>query len=460
MAVQKYDIRKPDGTFEVRYWSPLNKPVLNSRNEISYIIHKVEDVTEFVLMKNEKLVKDKFTEDLLKKVEKMEIDIFSRAAEIHRLNSDLEKKIEERTEELSKSEKKYKTLFQNNPMVMWVVDLETCKFLDVNEAAINNYGYSREEFLSMTTLDIRPEEDKQKFVDFINVSKPQDNHSGIWRHCKKNGSLIYVEKKSDIILFNGLKACLVLANDVTERLNSEADKAKLSSHIEKRNKELEQFAYIVSHNLRAPVANIIGFAEELSLELYTKEEKDLFLLEILSAVKRLDEVIVDLNYIFYSKQEINENMIEINLSELVSQIKSAIIGTIDREKVVIITDFHREKMIHSVKSYLHSIFLNLIINSIKYKQADKAPVINISSRRSNGKIILTFKDNGMGIDLAKKGGQVFGLYKRFHTGIEGKGMGLFMVKSQVESLGGQINIKSVLDSGTEFEIELPDKNSL
>jgi PAS domain-containing protein len=156
MAVQKYDVRNSDGTFELKYWSPMNTPVLNSDNEIEYIIHKAEEVTEFIEMKKKQMEKDKLTEVLLSKVEIMEADIFTRAKEIQNLNAELENKVAQRTEELSKSEKKYKYLFKNNPMPMWIIDLEDFKFLDVNEAAIMHYGYSYEEFLSMTAYDIRP----------------------------------------------------------------------------------------------------------------------------------------------------------------------------------------------------------------------------------------------------------------------------------------------------------------
>jgi len=106
-----------------------------------------------------------------------------------------------------------------------------------------------------------------------------------------------------------------------------------------------------------------------------------------------------------------------------------------------------------LKPYLYSIFFNLISNSIKYRRQEVHSIIEISSRLQKNKIELIFTDNGMGIDLKKNAGQIFGLYKRFHSNIEGKGMGLFMVKTQVETLGGKINVSSEENSGTEFKIE-------
>src|SRR5690606_18889857 len=96
-----------------------------------------------------------------------------------------------------------------------------------------------------------------------------------------------------------------------------------------------------------------------------------------------------------------------------------------------------------------------IVNSIKYKHPERSPMIKISSRKIRNKVVLSFQDNGSGIDLDKKKDQIFKLYKRFHRHIEGKGMGLFLVKTQVEALGGSINVKSQPTQGTVFELEFP-----
>ena len=126
---------------------------------------------------------------------------------------------------------------------------------------------------------------------------------------------------------------------------------------------------------------------------------------------------------------------------------------IDSDDIEIRYDFPDINEYFTIKPYLYSIFLNLISNSVKYRQPDNHCVIEIMSHLLKNKIELTFSDNGMGIDLKKKGEQVFGLYKRFHENIEGKGIGLFMVKTQVETLGGKISIKSEQNVGTEFKIE-------
>jgi PAS domain S-box-containing protein len=139
--------------------------------------------------------------------------------QIIELNSTLEKKVSERTEEFLESERKYRNLFENNPMPMWVLESSTLRFLDINESAIRQYGYSREEFLSMTATDIRPEQEKKRFLE-LDRSGTGTTNTGIWRHIKKDGSIIHVEVSVHETAFDGRRARLVLSNDVTEKQQS------------------------------------------------------------------------------------------------------------------------------------------------------------------------------------------------------------------------------------------------
>ncbi|TAK08714.1 MAG: PAS domain S-box protein [Candidatus Manganitrophaceae bacterium] len=124
-------------------------------------------------------------------------------------------------ERLRQSEEKYRLLFEDNPHPMWVFDLETLAFLAVNEAAVRHYGYSREEFLSMTIKDLTPTEDIPTLIEALPQISTRIGPAGIWRNRKKDGTVIDVEMTSDIISFSGRRSKLVLANDVTERLLAE-----------------------------------------------------------------------------------------------------------------------------------------------------------------------------------------------------------------------------------------------
>jgi PAS domain S-box-containing protein len=246
------------------------------------------------------------------------------------------------------------------------------------------------------------------------------------------------------------------ATNITTSKAAELERNRISNDLVHRNKDLEQFAYIVSHNLRAPLANIISLSRMLrqdDLSSHDKAESEEFLFQ---SIAKLDEIVNDLNQILQVSRDIGETKEKVVFSELVNAVLTGFRQLITQEQITFVTDFAGAEFIRTIKSYLHSIFYNLISNSIKYRQLQIPLVIEIRSRKRSKKIILTFKDNARGIDLSAKGEEVFGLYKRFHTDTEGKGLGLYMVKTQVEALGGTISINSQPNIGTTFLVELPN----
>ena len=128
-------------------------------------------------------------------------------------------------EALRESEEKYRFMFANNPQPMWIYDLETLAFLEVNKAAIQHYNYTREEFLSMTLKDIRPQEDIPALLKDVELTRRTLNPAGEWRHVKKNGEIINVEIMSHSITFDGRPARHVLVKDITERKQAEEEAA-------------------------------------------------------------------------------------------------------------------------------------------------------------------------------------------------------------------------------------------
>jgi len=250
-----------------------------------------------------------------------------------------------------------------------------------------------------------------------------------------------------------------LKQSENELQKAEAERSKMMADIVQRNKDLEQFSYIVSHNMRLPVANIMGLAELLNITKPTEEEQQIMMGELFNSVKKLDAVIKDLNDVLYVKHQVNEKRETVYFSELLEDIKLSISILLRSEEVTIISDFAEVDHMLAIKSYLYSIFFNLISNSIKYRMLNAPPVINITGKRINNLIELTFKDNGMGIDLKRNHDAIFGLYKRFHQHVDGKGVGLYVVKAQVEALGGKITVESEPNKGTEFKITF-DNNYL
>ncbi len=289
------------------------------------------------------------------------------------------------------------------------------------------------------------------------VSETQVNFSDTSSECRllmKDGSIKYVFLQRKIELDNNKKPIRLYGTlqDITERKKTEKKQKKLTSDLIQRNRDLEQFTFIVSHNLRAPMANIMGIATILQDETLTTQEQKELLQGLSLSISGLDIIIKDINSILQVKDEVNEKKEIISFTKLVKNILNSIRTLIEKHDVIIKPDFSDVDEIFSLKVYMHSIFYNLIVNSIKYCKPDETPIIEIKSKKENEKLIITFKDNGLGIDMKTKGDKVFGLYKRFHTHVEGKGMGLFMVKTQVEALGGTITVASELNKGSEFTL--------
>ncbi|TSD66802.1 PAS domain S-box protein [Inquilinus sp. KBS0705] len=201
----------------------------------------------------------------------------------------LHNELEDHLNVLELSEKNYSDLFHLSPLPMWVFDKETLKFLNVNSAAINHYGYSLKEFLSMTIRDIRPDEENDKLDDAIISSQhPGSYNSGVFKHKKKNGQIILVNIQSTFIQFNGKSTRLVLANDITEQLNHTAA-------IELQNKRLQDIAWIQSHVVRAPLARIMGLIELFECYKSTDIDKPDLLNNIMRSAKELDTIIKEIS---------------------------------------------------------------------------------------------------------------------------------------------------------------------
>lgn len=191
---------------------------------------------------------------------------------------------------LAQSEKKYKDLFHLNPTPMWVYDTDTYKFLDVNEAAIRNYGYTLDEFKNLKIIDIRPTEDIEEFEKTVKRNKiTQRFFTSTFRHIKKNGEFIYVSIQSNVINFEGKKARLVLATDVTDRTN-------YIQAIEDQNNKLQEIAWIQSHIVRAPLARIMGLIDCLQNYQNSENETSELLKHMLSSALELDNVIREIVY--------------------------------------------------------------------------------------------------------------------------------------------------------------------
>jgi len=172
---------------------------------------------------------------------------------------------------------------------MWIIDIEKATFLDVNNAALEQYGYTRSEFLAMKVGDLRPVEDRNKVYQLLQESKEHDafENIGVWTHLKKNGANLKVEIRSKNISFNNIKAKIILATDITERLNH-------LEALESQNTKLKEIAWLQSHVVRAPLARLMGLVELITDNKISQDEKDKSFEFFKDSAKELDAVINDI----------------------------------------------------------------------------------------------------------------------------------------------------------------------
>jgi PAS domain S-box-containing protein len=312
-------------------------------------------------------------------------------------------------------------------------------------------------------LDNIHESDKERVINNF-VKYLENRGTTCWEDeyqvVKPDGKVAFIHDRGYMLKDETGKVVRMVGamKDITDKKLAEIEKAKIMRDLIHRNKELEQFTYIVSHNLRAPVANIIGFTHELASTCEADVRAEL-LSSLSASASKLDKVIRDLNDILQTKDEGNQQKESVTFSSVISDIKICIQNSIKELNVSIETDFSEAEGLFTVKSYLYSMFYNFISNSIKFRMHNRQPVINIRSLKAAGGVQLVISDNGTGIDLANNEEKIFDLNSRLNTTAEGKGMGLFMTKTQIESLGGQIKMSSEVNKGTTFHVFLPQKSS-
>ena len=357
--------------------------------------------------------------------------------------------------EVVASEKRFRALIEKSTEMLMLSTVNG-QILYGSPAITEILGYSLEEIKNKPATEyIHPD----GITEFMNNRLEVANDPGksiYFQHqvLHKNGYWIWCEGTGINLLHEpDVNAIVSSFRDITDRKMAEMERIKMVNDLMLRNTELEQFTYVISHNLRAPVANIIGASDVLRTQELDPEEIERLYKGIHDSIMKVDGVIKDLNFILQTKKGFNTFKEIVYFSEIVTEIKFNLKSLIRISKIKIIADFSEINQMVTLKPCLYSIFHTLISNSIKYRKPDVQAIIEIKSWSTDKKIELSFADNGLGIDLGKNGGHVFGLYKRFHPHIEGKGMSLFIAKAQVETLGGRIIVESAENAGTTFRIE-------
>ncbi len=358
------------------------------------------------------------------------------------LSNDITVKVEAE-EALRYSEKKYKLLFENNPMPMWMISLPTLDIIDVNDSAIKHYGYSREEFMNLNTVDMRPAEDISRYLEMARAELPGVRNAGIWRHKKKDGTLIDVEVISHDIPYGDMPARLVLSNDITEKLKAEKLLKKSLDDIRRLTEHLQT----IREEERAHIAREIH--DELGQQLTVLKMDVSWLNKKIQSdpviKEKLNELTAMLDGTVKTVRRISSELRPSLLDDL------GLIAAMDwhlkefEKRTGILTEFREPDsgltLADNVTTGLFRIFQESLTNVTRHAQADN---VQVSLLRNNGNLVLKIQDDGKGFDKEKQANK--------------RTLGILGMKERTEMMGGRYEISSVPGRGTTVVVSIPNQD--
>jgi hypothetical protein len=355
------------------------------------------------------------------------------------------------------SERRYRDLFELNPQAMWVFDVETLRFLAVNNAAVRSYGYSRDDFLAMTVKDIRPAEDVPALLEEVATAIAEEGGyrpRGQWRHIRKDGSLIYAEVSANDIDFEGHPARLVMVVDVTDRRRLEAQLTEAT-----RLEAMGNLAGGIAHDFNNLLTAVNGYADILIGELEGDER-----VESAREIRRAGARAAELTHqvlAFSRRQPLAPRPVDLNsVVTSVTQMLRRLIG----EQIRLVTDLDSSPVVvRADQGQLEQVLVNLAVNSrdampgggvLEIRVRGLQDVAALGWDMAGPGVLLTVADTGTGMDEATLARAFEPFFTTKEVG-KGTGLGLATVYGLVRQSGGQIWAESAVGSGTKLSVLFP-----
>jgi len=342
--------------------------------------------------------------------------------------------------QLEERAENYKLLFEKNPMPMWIMSATTLYMLEVNEAATSHYGYSKEEFLKLNAKELRPEEDIPRFINTITTGTAARKKHGIWRHRKKNGSIIMVDMTTDIIRYNNEEAILVLSNDVTEKLKAEAELVRhrnihqeiiTETKIRAREQEREELGKELHDNI-----NQILASTKLYLELARTGNKNLLQDAIEKSYANINFAIGEIRKL---SKELVGPVFDRSLKDSLQQLTKELEAITPIHITFDANGFDEAEVDENIKVMIYRVVQEQLNNILKHAAASE---VRIVIKTSCGTLQFSIEDNGVGFDVTKKP----------------EGIGLRNIDDRVKLHQGKFDIQSSPGDGCRIAIEVPLHN--
>tara|TARA_R110002074_G_scaffold57077_2_gene140387 strand:+ start:12726 stop:14570 length:1845 start_codon:yes stop_codon:yes gene_type:complete len=360
--------------------------------------------------------------------------------------------IEQNTAEINLHQNEY-PLFEKVPFALAIIDLNTGTISNVNQQLLKLTYFEKEYFIGQNFNNFIDTQFKNKTTSL----KTQLKEKGSFRPLKLAFSN---QKKHNLNLKvtgtlmesgSGSNNILCTIENVTSQTKLEKNLKQTIVSSKEKNEQLLNFAHMASHNLKTHATNFSLLLNFLNKE-KGKIQRSQLMTMLFSASDNLSETIKGLREIIEVKSSINEEKKSLSLNENVFLVEKNLAGILKETNGKIINEISDSVQVMAFPAYLQSVLTNCITNSIKYKSADKNPIIILSTEEDKNYTILSIEDNGLGIDLKKFGNKIFGLYNTFHGHKDAKGIGLYITKNQIEAMNGKITVVSSPKQGSTFKI--------
>jgi len=358
--------------------------------------------------------------------------------------------------EMQSDDHYYRSIIENNSFYVIKTDLEgNYKYL--NPFFCKKFDLDPKDWIGKPSIDLIIPEDHQICMETVErcFADLGQSHWVILRKPHSSG-IISTQWEFKVLQdqLGNPEEVLCIGHDITSLIIRQQELQALVEVTAEQNNKLVNFTYIVSHNIRSHVANIIGIID--LNETGNEEDRAMTWNIIKKSISSLDATIHNLNDIISIQNNINLPVKKIFIKAEVNRIVDSIEILFSNVNTKINLHIDDLTYLETNQAYLESIILNLLTNSLKYKSPQRSLEIDLSIYQSENYKVFVFKDNGIGIDLNMNGDKIFGMYKTFNGNADAKGMGLFLIKTQIEALGGKIEVESIFNQSTTFKVFFKD----
>jgi len=361
--------------------------------------------------------------------------------------------------QMTQSEKRFRSLIENSTDGLALLNKDGY-IIEMSNTTSKILGYPATEVIGISTPGFLHPEDVRKVFKLFSAVVIETNKvlDADFRVLSPQGEYIWLETNFHNLLHDtAVNAVVLNFRDITSRKKNEEEKKQLISELTKSNAELKQYTYITSHNLRAPLTNLISIINLIEWDKITDANTRLLLKAFKESTFQLNETLNDLMEAILIKKSGNRKQTALLFSDITDKVTRSLNSLIVHSCATITSNFVNAPTVQFDAVYLESIFTNLLSNALKYASPERRLQVNIQSYLVEDGVELIFADNGIGMDMTVIKERIFGLHQRFHNNADSKGIGLYLVQSQMNALGGSIKVTSTINVGTTFTLKFKNQ---